>query len=128
MKILQICMSQGFGGLELYVLKVAKHLAENNFQFNVLTRKGSFLNTKLSENQILSDSFTSVFYHFPLFSAIKLARYIDNNEIDVLHVHWGNDLFLTALAKVFSARKVKLIYTRQMSLTREKKDIYHRFL
>ncbi|MCW9030240.1 MAG: glycosyltransferase family 4 protein [Gammaproteobacteria bacterium] len=128
MKILQICMSRGFGGLELYVLKVAKYLANNNFQFNVLTRKDSFLTSKLSENQIPSESFTSVFYHLPLFSAIKLSRYIDKNEIDILHIHWGNDLFLAVLAKVFSSRKVKLVYTRQMSLTREKNDIYHHFL
>ena len=128
MKILQICMSQGFGGLELYVLKVAKFLANNNLQYKVLTRKNSFLNNKLSENQILSDSFTSVLYHFPLYSAIKLAKYINVYKIDVLHIHWGNDLFLAVLAKVFSGRKVKLVYTRQMSLTREKNDIYHRFL
>ena len=128
MKILQICMSRGFGGLELYVLKVSKYLVNNNFQSKILTRKDSFLNNKLSENQILSDSFTSVFYHFPFFSAIKLSRYIDKYKIDILHIHWGNDLFLAVLAKVFSTRKVKLVYTRQMSLTREKNDAYHRFL
>jgi len=128
MKILQICMSQGFGGLELYVLKVANFLAHNNLQYKVLTRKNSFLYDKLLDNKISSDSFTSVFYHFPLFSAIKLSRYIDKNNIDALHIHWGNDLFLAVLAKVFSSREVKLVYTRQMSLTRTKNDIYHRFL
>ena len=128
MKILEVCMSSGFGGLELYVLKVANFLSENNFHSKVLTKRNSFLYKKLSDNKILSDSFTSVFYHFPLFSAIKLSRYIDKNDIDILHIHWGNDLFLAVLAKVFSSRKVKIIYTRQMSLTRKKNDVYHRFL
>ena len=128
MKILEVCMSSGFGGLELYVLKVANFLSENNFQSKVLTKRNSFLYNKLSDNKISSHSFTSVFYHFPLFSAIKLSRYIDKNNIDILHIHWGNDLFLAVMAKVFSFRKVKLIYTRQMSLTRSKNDIYHRFL
>ncbi len=128
MKILQICMSQGFGGLELYVLKVAKFLAGNNFDPSVLTKKNSFLYKKLSENQVLSDSFSSVFYHFPLLSALRLARYIDTNKIDILHIHWGNDLLFAVLAKIFSRREVKLVYTRQMSLTRAKDDIYHRFL
>ena len=128
MKILQICMSQGFGGLELYVLKVAKFLAKNNSQSNVLVRETSFLHKKLSENQVSSDSFSSFFYHFPFFSALKLAKYIETNKIDVLHIHWGNDLLFAVLAKTFSHRKVKLIYTRQMSLTRAKDDIYHRFL
>lgn len=128
MKILQICMSQGFGGLELYVLKVAKFLAKNNSQSNVLIRENSFLHKKLSENQVSSDSFSSVFYHLPFFSALRLAKYIDANKIDILHIHWGNDLLFAVLAKTFSHREVKLVYTRQMSLTRAKDDIYHRFL
>ena len=128
MKILQICMSQGFGGLELYVLKVAKYLANNNYQSRVLTRENSFLFNKLSENQISGDSFSTIFYHLPLFSAFKLAKYIEKNKVDILHIHWGNDLLFAVLAKTFSRRKVKLVYTRQMSLTRAKDDIYHRFL
>ena len=128
MKILQICMSQGFGGLELYVLKVAKFLASDNYPLNVLTRKNSFLDVKLSENNVANDSFSSVFYHFPLLSAFRLAKYIEKNKVDVMHIHWGNDLLLAVLAKVLSRRNVKLVYTRQMSLTRSKDDIYHRFL
>lgn len=127
MKILQICMSQGFGGLELYVLKVAKFLAGDNHSLNVLTRKNSFLDVKLSENNVTNDSFSVVFYHFPLLSALRLAKYIETNKVDVMHIHWGNDLLLAVLAKVLSRRNVKLIYTRQMSLTRSKDDIYHRF-
>lgn len=128
MKILEVCMSKGLGGLELYVLKVAKFLNDNGYDSAVLTRKDSFLSSKLADNNILRDNFTSVFYHFPLFSALKLSRYIDENNIDILHIHWGKDLFLAVLAKVFSTRNVKLVYTRQMLLTREKNDIYHRFL
>ena len=128
MKILEICMSSGFGGLELYVLKVAKFLTINEKKINVLTKNKSFLSDNLSKYNILNDNFSSVFHHFPLYSALKLAKYINLNEIDILHIHWGNDLLFAVLGKVFSRRKVKLIYTRQMSLTRKKDDIYHRFL
>ena len=128
MNVLEVCMSKGFGGLELYVLKVAKFLNNGQHKLNVLTKKNSFLSAKCSENDIQNDHFSFVFYHLPLFSAIRLAKYIKANEIDVLHVHWGKDLFFAVLAKFFSSRKVKLVYTRQMSLTREKKDMYHRFL
>ncbi len=128
MKILEICMSRGFGGLELYVLKVAKFLNDNNFNYHVIARKKSFMLSKLQDENILSHTFASVFHLFPLISSLKLAKYIDSNEIDVLHVHWGKDLFFVVLAKVFSRRKPKLVYTRQMSLTRKKDDFYHRFL
>ncbi|MCK4863957.1 MAG: glycosyltransferase family 4 protein [Gammaproteobacteria bacterium] len=129
MKILEICTSKGFGGLELYVLNVAKFLAEtNSATTTVLVNKNSFLHKKLSENNIISRPFTSVFHHFPFFSAFKLSSYINKNKIDVMHIHWGDDLFLAVLAKALSRRNVKLIYTRQMSLTRSKDDFYHRFL
>ena len=128
MKVLELCMSKGFGGLELYVLKVTKYLNDGHHKFNILTKKNSFLSVKLTDNHIQNDNFSSVFYHLPIFSALKLAKYITDNEVDVLHIHWGNDLFLAVLAKVFSSRKVKLVYTRQMSLTRSKDDMYHRFL
>lgn len=128
MKILELCMSKGIGGLELYVLKVAKYLENDNSEKNVLTKEGSFLSKKLSDSNISNDTFYSVFRYFPLYSALKLAKYIDLNAIDVIHIHWGNDLLFAVLGKVFSRRKVKLVYTRQMTLTREKNDIYHRFL
>ncbi len=128
MKTLELCMSKGFGGLELYVFKVIKYLDENNFDYDILIQKESFLLNKLSKENISSINYSPIFHHFPLFSAFKLSAYINKNKIDVLHVHWGNDLFFAVLAKTFSRRKVKLIYTRQMSLTRKKDDFYHRFL
>jgi len=45
-----------------------------------------------------------------------------------LHIHWGKDLFFSVLAKIFTKRRVRLIYTRHMALTRKKDDFYHRFL
>jgi len=64
----------------------------------------------------------------PLVSAFKLAKIIDENKIDIIHMHWGKDLALAALAKFLSNRKPKLVYTRQMMITRYKNDFYHRFL
>jgi len=128
MKILQLCTSKGFGGLELYVLKVSQFLQEKNYEYDVITGKSSFLAEKLSEKRIKNYSISSVFRYLPIFSVYKLSRYINKHKIDVLHIHWGDDLFLAVLAKVISSRNVRLVYTRQMSLTRSKNDIYHRFL
>jgi len=121
-------MSQGFGGLELYVLKSVKYLKLNEIKTHVACVEGSFIHSKLSEENFVADTFSSPFHHLPLFSALKLAKYIDTNEIDVVHAHWGKDLLFVVLAKVFSKKKVKLIVTRHMALTRKKDDFYHRFL
>ncbi|MFK5912912.1 MAG: glycosyltransferase family 4 protein [Woeseiaceae bacterium] len=121
-------MSKGFGGLELYVLKIALFLDKDGHEYEVFTKKNSFLSKRLADEKIYSDTLISVFHYFPLFSAIKLAMYIDSKKIDVIHVHWGKDLLLVVLAKIFSKRKIKLVYTRHMALTRKKDDFYHRFL
>jgi glycosyltransferase involved in cell wall biosynthesis len=43
-------------------------------------------------------------------------------------VSWTKDLFLAALVKLFSKKQVKIIYHRQMKITRYKKDFYHNFI
>ena len=128
MNILELCLSNGFGGLELYVLKISNNVFKPNVKLSFIARKDSFLSKKLAESNIESDFLSSSFRHFPIVAAFKLGKYIDKNEIDVLHIHWGNDLFLAVLAKKFCKRNVKLVYTRHMALTRTKYDFYHQFL
>jgi len=128
MNILELCLSYGFGGLELYVLKSAKELYQSDNNIWVAVRKDTFLDEKLKEAGIPCDYFRTRLTNFPLLSALKLAKYIRANNINVIHIHWGYDLALAVFAKVFSGRKVKLVYTRQMALTRMKYDPYHKFV
>ncbi len=121
-------MSHGFGGLALYVFKVANFLKENRLQYQVLGRKSAFLSQKLTESGIVHDVLHAPFHHLPLFTAFRVARYIDRHKIDVMHVHWAKDLFLAVLAKKLARRPVKLVFTRQMAISRKKSDAYHRFL
>ncbi|MBN4054674.1 glycosyltransferase family 4 protein [Nitrospira defluvii] len=65
---------------------------------------------------------------FPIIAARGIAAIIDRCQIEVMHVHWGKDLALAALAKWFSKKKPRLVYTRQMKMTRSKNNVYHNFL
>jgi glycosyltransferase involved in cell wall biosynthesis len=64
----------------------------------------------------------------PLLAARGLARLIDEKQVDIVHLHWTRDIPLAALAKAFSRRKPMLVSTRQMQITRPKRDPYHDFL
>jgi glycosyltransferase involved in cell wall biosynthesis len=64
----------------------------------------------------------------PIFKALKLAKFIERNAIDIVHVHWKFDLQLVALAKRMSNRPFKFVHTRHMSLPGKKFDPYHRFI
>lgn len=132
MNILELCLSSGLGGLELYVFRSSEALA--NSQDNKNTVLAVLNNNSKLDNYYKEHSSFNIQYikHFfsplPLFNAKKLASIIDINNIDVIHLHWGKDLPLAAFAKAFSKRKPALVYTRQMMITRMKDDFYHNFL
>lgn len=128
MNILELCLSSGFGGLELYALKSVKELTKSNNNIKAIVRKNTFLDEKLEELGVSRDYLHPLITNLPLNTARRLAGYLTTNKIDVIHIHWGHDLFLATLAKVLCRKSVKLVYTRQMALTRYKRDFYHRFL
>lgn len=129
LKILELCLSSGYGGLELYVNKVT-HYFSSDKKYDVLAvlKKNSFLDQKLSSQSVKKQYLATFSRHLPIIAAYKLAQIVSKENIDIIHVHWGNDLFLAVLAKTFCKKPVKIMYMRQMALTRHKKDIYHRFL
>jgi glycosyltransferase involved in cell wall biosynthesis len=65
---------------------------------------------------------------FSWLTARRLARIIDMEDIDVLHLHWTKDLPTAIIAKLLSKRKPKVVQSRHMTMTRFKDDMYHRFL
>lgn len=127
MNIMELCLSPDLGGLELYVYRASVKLAETEQVYAVINKKGK-LAERFSDANISVCYLEKAFKALPLFRALQLAKIIDQNNIDAIHLHWGRDLSLAALAKWFSKKKPRLVYTRQMQITRNKDDIYHRFL
>ncbi len=131
MKILILCISPGLGGLELYAEREWRYLQQAGHECHFVVAVNGLLaqRNRDSSGHIFHLSLKSKF--FPLVSALKLARYITSNHIDIVHMHWGKELNLAALAKQFSRKlfrhRVKLIYTRHMGITRSKKDFMHTF-
>ncbi len=132
MNVLELCLSAGLGGLELYVFRSSDELEKIQNNINTVTavlRKNSKLDEYYKKHSSFSIQYIKPFFSpLPLLKAKKLATIIDTNKIDVIHMHWGKDLPLAAFAKAFSKRKPALVYTRQMMITRAKNDFYHNFL
>lgn len=127
MNIMELCLSPDLGGLELYVYNSSKNLSEGDNVHAVITSGGK-LEKLFNDTNIPASYLKKGLKIFPLFSAIKLARIIDKYDIDAIHMHWGRDLALAALAKALSKKTPRLVYTRHMQITRNKDDLYHRFL
>ena len=124
-KICELCLSPDLGGLELYMMRASHYLGEECV--SVLNEngklKGYFEN---SEYRYVTLKRRNVLLSW--LGARQLARIIDEEAIDVLHLHWTKDLPLAIMAKLLSKRHPKVVQSRHMTMTRFKDDFYHRFL
>lgn len=127
MKILVLCQSRGYGGLELYVAQEVQQLQSRGHDCLPVVARGTMLDKQLREQSLQPAYLEVAVRRLPFLAARKLARLIDAQQIDLIHMHWNNDLNLAALARKFSRRKPKLVYSRHMAITRSKKDPLHRW-
>ena len=123
-KILAICSSPDQGGLELYFISLINYFSDKRNIYTA-TRSNSFISNKIHTQSvsIKKNSFFNIFHNVK-----KILNFVAENDIDIIHVSWAKDLLLSALVKKFSTRNLKIIYYRQMKLTRKKNDLYHRFI
>ena len=115
-KVLEVCLSPDLGGLELYMKNITKYLNSNA----VINKKSKLKN--VFENEKIN------YFELSRYNFLKLAKIIDKEKIDIVHLHWTKDLPVVVFAKLLSKRKPKIVQTRHMHMTRFKSDFYHKFL
>ncbi|KLE10721.1 glycosyl transferase [Aliarcobacter butzleri L355] len=115
-KVLEVCLSPDLGGLELYMKNITKYLNSNA----VINKKSKLKNVFESEK--------ITYFELSRYNFLKLAKIIDKEKIDIMHLHWTKDLPVVVFAKLLSKRKPKIVQTRHMHMTRFKSDFYHKFL
>jgi L-malate glycosyltransferase len=128
MRILQLCLSDGRGGLELYVARLSHLLREAGHECSAITAPGTLLSERMRAQHVPTVELRTRVRHAPLLAAARLAAHLQRERIDILHVHWAKDLPLAVLAKRLCRRPLRLIHSRHMRITRPKKDPYHRLL
>lgn len=124
-KICELCLSPDLGGLELYMMRASRYLGDTCI--SVINEKGK-LKSYYEESPYRFATLKRRSVLLSWLNARKLARIIDDEEIDLLHLHWTKDLPLSIMAKLLSKRRPKVVQSRHMTMTRFKDDCYHRFL
>lgn len=129
MNILELCLSSDYGGLEIHMRDFSRWLSQKPGCSLFLTlRESSRLQDALQPLQRPLLTFPKKAGKFPLAAAKKLAKFIVQQDIDVVHVHWKNDLPLAAMTKYICPKKFKLVHTRQMNMPGKKKGLYHQYI
>ena len=130
-KLLLMCLSPDFGGLEQHVRDFAHWLARQDEVEPLLAlREDSRLHASVRELGLRTIFLEPGGYHWPWRLAGRLARQIEALGIDLIHTHWRKDLPLAALAKRRAhGIKPALVHTQHMLLAeKSKRDPYHRLI
>ncbi|WP_245888756.1 glycosyltransferase family 4 protein [Halomonas denitrificans] len=123
-KVLHICLSNGWGGLEMYPSRIIPELARQGWEAHGLALAGSRVADSLAEAGITPLTVSS--RGRALLGIGRLLSYLKRHGIGVLHCHKSSDLRLGALL-VSLRPSLRLFFTDHMGVTRPKKDPYHRW-
>ncbi|WP_232090431.1 glycosyltransferase [Billgrantia diversa] len=123
-KVMHICLSDGWGGLEMYPARIIPELQRQGWEPHGLVLAGSRVAESLSAAGI--EPLTMASRGRALLQVGRVLAYLQRHAINVVHCHKSSDLRLGAL--LASLRPgLKLFFTDHMGVTRPKKDLYHRW-
>ena len=106
--VLYLINHAGSGGTESYLLGLAKNYKAGAVHF-IFNEPGR-LCERISELGIKP---VKIALRHPLDipAALKIARYCSENDIGAIHAQFTREAYIALLAKIFSRRKIKIIYT-----------------
>ncbi|MFD1007880.1 glycosyltransferase [Oceanisphaera ostreae] len=122
--VAHICLSKGWGGLEMYPARVSKYLPEQGWQAVAICLKGG--KVAQSFHNVGSDVFEVDSQASAFVGIRKLVNWLKIKKVTVLHCHKSSDLRLAAILKKIIGCRV--IFTEHMGVTRPKKDLIHRWV
>lgn len=124
--ILQIFASSSWGGGEQYVYELSGKLIENEYNVYLISRNSKEIRdkTRVLDRPLVNLPLKGC---FDLFSAFQIKRIIEKYDIDTIHTHQFKDTFLAIFARIFSKKKVRIIFTRHL-VKKAKKNFLYSFL
>jgi glycosyltransferase involved in cell wall biosynthesis len=122
-------LSPSYGGLELHVRDFCLWLSKQpDVELFLGLQKDSAIHKDLQNLDVPIYTLDKSTGKFPFSTARKLADFVSQHNIDVIHMHWKDDLPLASLTKRLSKRKISLVHSRHMLLPMKKHDLYHQFI
>jgi len=123
-KVLFLCFSKSWGGLEMYPARVAPALARQGWEVHAATLRGSRVARSLLDLDLKPIEFQSV--HTALLHIFTILRYLKAHGIRVVHANKSADMRIGALLVALDP-SIKLFFTDHMGVTKPKKDWFHRW-
>lgn len=122
--IVHICLSRGWGGLEMYPIRTGKAFIQRGYKVYGLCTAETQVAKGMQEAGI--ETF-EVANKGQLISSqlFKLNKWLKQRNVEVVHCHKSGDILVSALLDLITKRNV--FFTEHMGVTRPKRDLYHRW-
>lgn len=113
MKILQISSAKTFGGGERHLIDLCRELQKRGHEVFVALRPTNEWEEKLSFLPKENVFHASIRNSFGIFSAKKIARFVRENNIEIVHAHLARDYIPASLVCRLS-KNIKFVLTRHV--------------
>lgn len=127
MNILYSCLSQSWGGMELFALTALKQLQNRGHDVELICYKDSRIHKEAISMVIQTHSFRFSSYFHPL-QVRKLKRILKRGEYDLIHTQFSKDLFLIIPAVKLARLNIPVFLTKQVGSYIVKKDFIHKWI
>jgi len=126
LKIMKICTSRSWGGMELSMVQTCEKLRQRQHQIFPVC----FVNSSIYQ-RLLDLDFRPVVlnlrgYLHP-FKIYQFAQYIHTHQIDLIHADYSKDLWTVVPAMKFSKR-VPLVLIKHVGTRKPKTDPFHKWI
>ncbi len=127
MKILYSCLSQSWGGMEMFTLTTIKQLLKRDIRVDLLCYPESRLFIEANHLGIIIHNIKEKYYFHPI-ETLKLSKIIQNGNYDLIHTQASKDLWIIVPALKLIHSNVPLILTKQVGSFIIKKDKLHKWI
>jgi len=122
--MLHICLSSGWGGLEMYPIRIGSEFSKRGWKVLGLCVGGSKVAQGMRGQNFEVMEFSSK--KDALLNLLKINRWLIQQGVTHIHCHKSGDLLLAAMLGSLHSRRV--FFTEHMGGKSSKKDIYHKWI
>jgi D-inositol-3-phosphate glycosyltransferase len=122
-----VCFSRALGGLELTTLRLARAMSARGVSVTVIIPQNSGLERRARDVNLHTIAITPRWKYGDLSAAIRLARALKKNRIDLVLLMQSQDIHLAALASLFSIPS-RFVFYQQMQSRFNKRGVVHSWM
>lgn len=125
LKILKICGSRSWGGLEKFFIDTSEKLHNKGHYVKIACPSDSKIQINANQKKIDAAAFS---FNNKISAIFSLNSILKSGNFDIIHSHLSSDLWSVVPAMKLSGSKAKLVLTKAMESGVSKKDFFHRQL